>query len=81
MEIFKEAGCRIGPPSCSACLGGPDDTFGRTHGEEIVISTTNRNFPGRMGSMQSKVYLASPYVTAASALTGKVTDPQSYLEV
>ena len=79
MEIFKEAGCRIGPPSCSACLGGPDDTFGRTHGQEIVVSTTNRNFPGRMGSMQSQVYLASPYVAAASAITGKLTDPAPYL--
>ena len=80
MEIFKEAGCRIGPASCSACLGGPDDTFGRTHGEEIVISTTNRNFPGRMGSMKSQVYLASPYVAAASAITGVITQPDEYLE-
>ncbi|NQZ56730.1 MAG: 3-isopropylmalate dehydratase large subunit [Lentisphaeraceae bacterium] len=80
MQIFKDAGCRIGPPSCSACLGGPDDTFGRTHGQEIVVSTTNRNFPGRMGSMQAQVYLASPYVAAASAITGKITDPTVYLE-
>jgi len=79
MQIFKEAGCRIGPPSCSACLGGPDDTFGRTHGDEIVISTTNRNFPGRMGSMQASVYLASPYVAASSALTGVITNPANYL--
>lgn len=80
MQIFKDAGCRIGPPSCSACLGGPDDTFGRTHGQEIVVSTTNRNFPGRMGSMQAQVYLASPYVAAASAITGKLTDPAPYLQ-
>ncbi len=79
MQIFKDAGCKIGEPSCAACLGGPDDTFGRTHGDEVVISTTNRNFPGRMGSMQSFVYLASPYTTAASALTGKITDPIEYL--
>ena len=49
-DIFEQAGCRIGPPSCAACLGGPKDTSGRTHGTERVISTTNRNFPGRMGS-------------------------------
>lgn len=79
MQIFKDAGCAIGPPSCAACLGGPDDTFGRTKANEVVISTTNRNFPGRMGSMQSSVYLASPYVAAASALTGHITDPKLYL--
>lgn len=79
MQIFEESGCIIGPPSCAACLGGPDDTFGRTHADEVVISTTNRNFPGRMGSMQSSVYLASPYVAAASALTGKITDHMKYL--
>jgi 3-isopropylmalate/(R)-2-methylmalate dehydratase large subunit len=80
MEIFKEAGCRIGEASCAACLGGPDDTFGRTHSNEIVISTTNRNFPGRMGSKQASVYLASPYVAAASAITGVITDPSAYLK-
>lgn len=78
-EIFKEAGCKIGPPSCAACLGGPVDTFGRTHGKEVVISTTNRNFPGRMGSMDAPIYLASPYTAAASALTGHITDPRKYL--
>ena len=79
MEIFEDAGCRIGLPSCAACLGGPADTFGRTHGSEKVVSTTNRNFPGRMGSKASSVYLASPYTAAASALTGKITDPRDYL--
>ena len=43
--IFSDAGCKIGPPSCAACLGGPVDTFGRTHANEVVVSTTNRNFP------------------------------------
>lgn len=80
MDIFINSGCKIGPASCAACLGGPDDTFGRTKGQEIVISTTNRNFPGRMGSMHSQVYLASPYTTAASALTGKITDASVFLE-
>ena len=79
LNIFKDAGCEIGDASCAACLGGPKDTFGRTHGTEIVVSTTNRNFPGRMGSKQSEVYLASPYTAAASALTGRITDPREML--
>ncbi|WP_319205634.1 aconitase/3-isopropylmalate dehydratase large subunit family protein [uncultured Ilyobacter sp.] len=80
MEILEKAGCLIGPPSCGACLGGPEDTFGRTHADEVVISTTNRNFHGRMGSMESKVYLASPYTAAASAVTGYITDPRKFIE-
>lgn len=79
MDIFINAGAKIGEPSCAACLGGPKDTFGRTHDTEVVISTTNRNFPGRMGSKQSQVYLASPYTAAASALTGHITDPREFL--
>jgi len=79
MDIFKDSGCHIGDASCAACLGGPQDTFGRTHGTEVVVSTTNRNFPGRMGSKQSAVYLASPYTAAASALTGHITDPREFL--
>jgi 3-isopropylmalate/(R)-2-methylmalate dehydratase large subunit len=79
MEIFRNAGAQIGEPSCAACLGGPKDTFGRTHATEVVVSTTNRNFPGRMGSKQSQVYLASPYTAAASALTGHITDPRKFL--
>jgi len=78
-SIFEEAGCRIGNASCGACLGGPDDTFGRLNGAEVCISTTNRNFPGRMGSKKSQVYLASPLTAAASALTGKITDPRKFL--
>ncbi len=79
LEIFVEAGCHIGEASCAACLGGPSDTFGRLNGEEICISTTNRNYPGRMGSKQAQVYLASPYTVAASALEGSITDPRNYL--
>ncbi len=79
INIFKQAGCSIGKPSCAACLGGPIDTFARTHKNERVISTTNRNFPGRMGSKASSVYLASPYTAAASALTGSIEDPRNYL--
>ncbi len=79
-EIFLAAGC-IEPaaPSCAACLGGPKDTFGRLNEPEICVSTTNRNFPGRMGNKQAQVYLASPYTAAASALTGYVTDPRQFL--
>ncbi len=79
LEIFENAGCQIGRASCAACLGGPEDTFGRLNGEEVCISTTNRNFPGRMGSKKSQVYLASPYTVAASAITGTITDPREFL--
>ena len=76
-QIFESAGVEpIAPPSCAACLGGPVDTFGRTKGNEVVVSTTNRNFIGRMGSKDSQIYLASPYTAAASALTGRITDPR-----
>lgn len=78
-DVLKNAGCKLTHASCAACLGGPVDTFGRTHNTEVVISTTNRNFPGRMGSKQSAVYLASAYTVAASALTGEITDPRGVL--
>ncbi|NQU42163.1 3-isopropylmalate dehydratase, partial [bacterium] len=78
-EIFSDAGCKIGPPSCAACLGGPIDTFGRTHADEVVVSTTNRNFPARMGSKDSSVYLASPLTAAATALRGRLTDPREVM--
>lgn len=76
-SIFEKAGARISDgPSCAACLGGPPDTFGRLNNKEVCISTTNRNFPGRMGSDQSSVYLASPLTVAASAIRGVITDPR-----
>lgn len=78
-EIFVNAGCIIAQSSCAACLGGPSDTFGRSIDGDIVISTTNRNFPGRMGSKSSQVYLASPLTVAASAITGKITDPRNFI--
>ncbi len=75
-EIFINAGAKMGDASCAACLGGPSDTFGRLNTPISCISTTNRNFPGRMGHKEAKVFLASPMTVAASALTGVITDPR-----
>ncbi len=78
-EIFENAGAVIAQSSCAACLGGPDDTIGRAVDMDVTISTTNRNFPGRMGSRKSEVYLASPLTVASSAITGVITDPRNFL--
>ena len=79
IKIFEDAGCVIAQSSCAACLGGPDDTIGRAVDRDVVISTTNRNYPGRMGSKQSDVYLASALTVAASAVTGVITDPRGFV--
>lgn len=79
-EVFLAAGAKIGEPSCAACLGGPGDTFGRLNTPISCISTTNRNYPGRMGHKEARVYLASPLTVAASALTGIITDPRDCLQ-
>src|SRR5262249_61404650 len=68
-EVFLAAGAKLGAPSCAACLGGPGDTFGRLNAPLSCISTTNRNFPGRMGHKEARVFLASPLTVAASAVT------------
>ncbi|HNX27045.1 MAG TPA: aconitase/3-isopropylmalate dehydratase large subunit family protein [Phycisphaerae bacterium] len=77
-EIFIAAGCKIAPASCAACLGGPVDTFGHVHEPINVVSTTNRNFPGRMGHKSAGIFLASPLTAAASAITGHITDPREF---
>ena len=75
-SILEDAGVLMTENAgCAACLGGPVDTFGRMNKPLTCISATNRNFPGRMGHKESKVYLASPYTVASSALTGRITDP------
>ena len=79
-QILVDAGVQMTENAgCAACLGGPVDTFGRMNTPLKCISATNRNFPGRMGHKDSQVFLASPMTVAASALTGRVTDPREYL--
>ena len=72
LKIFIEAGCAVSTPTCGPCLGG---YMGILAKGERSIATTNRNFVGRMGHPESEVYLASPYVAAASAVTGKISQP------
>ena len=72
VEIFIEAGCAVSTPTCGPCLGGH---MGVLSDGERAVSTTNRNFVGRMGPVSSEIILASPAVAAATAITGVITDP------
>ena len=74
MEIFVDSGAIISPPTCGPCLGGHMGVLGAG---EVCLSTTNRNFRGRMGDLKSKVYLSNPAVAAASAVKGRITHPNS----
>ena len=73
VDIFINAGAIFSMPTCGPCLGGHMGVLGKG---ERAVSTTNRNFVGRMGHVESEVYLASPAVAAASAVTGFITDPE-----
>lgn len=77
LEIFADAGCVVSTATCGACLGGFMGVLGA---DETCLSTTNRNFVGRMGHPKAKVYLASPATAAATAITGTITDPRPFLQ-
>ena len=72
LKTFVEAGCVVSPPTCGPCLGGHMGILAKN---ERCVATTNRNFVGRMGHVESEVYLASPAVAAASAVAGHITTP------
>ncbi len=76
LKIFIEAGAVVSTPTCGPCLGG---YMGILASGERCVSTTNRNFVGRMGAIDSEIYLASPAVAAASAITGKLSQPSEVL--
>ena len=73
LKIFIEAGAIVSTPTCGPCLGG---YMGILAEGERCVSTTNRNFVGRMGHVSSEIYLASPAVAAASAVKGVIADPE-----
>lgn len=73
VDIFVDAGCAVSTPTCGPCLGG---YMGIMAAGERTVSTTNRNFRGRMGHVDSEVYLVSPYVAAASAVLGRIAGPE-----
>lgn len=76
IQDLMNAGATITTPGCGACLGAHEGIIAPG---EVCISSTNRNFPGRMGSVQAEIYLASPAAVAASILNGKITDPRKYV--
>ncbi|SHM43278.1 3-isopropylmalate dehydratase, large subunit [Caldanaerovirga acetigignens] len=77
LEIFIEAGAVVSTPTCGPCLGGHMGILAKG---ERAVATTNRNFVGRMGHVESEVYIASPAVAAASAITGKISSPEEVMK-
>ena len=75
VQTFVEAGAIMMTPGCSLCAGNT----GFLAADETCISSSTANYPGRMGSQQAKIYLASPATVAASALAGRITDPREFL--
>ena len=76
IQQLMDAGATITTPGCGACLGAHEGILAPG---EVCITSTNRNFPGRMGSTEALMYLASPATVAASILNGVITDPRPYL--
>jgi len=76
MQVLRDAGAEVAATACGACAGYGDALSGVRN----VISSTARNFRGRMGSPESQVWLGSPYTVAASAVTGRITDPREVLQ-
>ena len=74
LEIFSQAGAAVSTPTCGPCLGGHMGILAKG---ERAVSTTNRNFVGRMGHTESEVYLTGPAVAAASAIAGFLCEPQT----
>ncbi len=72
LQVFLEAGALVSPPTCGPCIGGHMGVLGEG---EVAVATTNRNFRGRMGHPESKVYLAGPAIAAASSITGRIAGP------
>ena len=77
LEVFLKAGASVNAPSCGPCTGADKGILGSG---EVCVSSTNRNFVGRMGDPASMVYLANPYTVAASAVTGRLTDPRRFTQ-
>ena len=77
IQALMEAGATIATPGCGACLGAHEGILAPG---EVCITSTNRNFPGRMGSTEARMYLASPATVAASMIEGRIADPRKYLD-